>query len=179
MKFVDIEGVVKYRYVVYANGQVLDTVTRKFRKWHDNGAGYFSVAMKKYADRNGEKLVYVHRLVAIHYVDNPENKPTVNHIDYNKANNHVDNLEWATYKEQTRDGVEKRKINANRPKTNRKVTEELICRIALLEYEGYGVNEIAQCIGFPRTTVSSVFNGRSNWELFSFVREELNRDPLK
>ena len=59
--------------------------------------GYLQVGLSK----NGEvKRFLVHRLVAIAFIPNPHNKPTVNHIDTNPKNNHVENLEWATYEEQ-------------------------------------------------------------------------------
>ncbi len=41
----------------------------------------------------------VHRLVALHFIDNPDNKPEINHIDNNGNNNHFSNLEWVTKSE--------------------------------------------------------------------------------
>jgi len=57
--------------------------------------GYLSVALQNMNRIN----IKLHRLVALHFIPNPENKPEINHIDGNKKNNRVDNLEWCTRKE--------------------------------------------------------------------------------
>lgn len=50
--------------------------------------------------KNGKpKNHRIHRLVALAFIPNPQNKPCVNHIDETRQNNHIDNLEWCTYLE--------------------------------------------------------------------------------
>lgn len=52
------------------------------------------------------KKCRVHRLVALMWIDNPENKPYVNHIDGNRSNNNINNLEWVTPSENTQHAVQ-------------------------------------------------------------------------
>lgn len=61
-----------------------------------NKNGYITVST--YVDGR-QKHFYVHRLMAEAFIDNPESKPQVNHKDGNKSNNDLNNLEWATHKE--------------------------------------------------------------------------------
>lgn len=62
----------------------------------DNGKGYLRVKLTK---NNKEKRIMLHRLIATAFVENPLNKPNVNHIDGNKKNNTINNLEWCTQSE--------------------------------------------------------------------------------
>lgn len=59
-------------------------------------AGYWSVRLSK---KNKDATVYVHRLLGFAFIDNPLNKPFINHIDGNKLNNNINNLEWVTHSE--------------------------------------------------------------------------------
>jgi hypothetical protein len=71
----------------------------RLMSFHKNQKGYPSVELP----RNGKPVrISAHRIVATHFIPNPDNKPQVNHIDCNKKNNHVDNLEWCTNEENRR-----------------------------------------------------------------------------
>lgn len=81
------------RYVNYGYSDVLHKGQILKSRCHKNG--YYAITL----NNNGRKLKYIHRLVAEAFIPNPNNKKTVNHIDGNKANNCVTNLEWATQSE--------------------------------------------------------------------------------
>ena len=93
-------------YLVSCDGRVMDSISGNMVREHLDKDGYHIVRLKKgrhYFSRR------VHRLVAEAFIPNDGNKPTVNHIDENKDNNDVSNLEWASYKEQVNHGTRSRR----------------------------------------------------------------------
>lgn len=76
---------------------------------------------------------FVHRLVAKDFLPNPENKPCVNHIDGNKQNNCVSNLEWCTYGENLKHAYKIKLRSADGEKnTQHKLTERDVLEIRSL-----------------------------------------------
>lgn len=74
----------------------------KILKLHTNKNGYFNVTVYPNGKHNGCKCLKIHRLVAKAFIPNPNNLPIINHIDGNKLNNNVSNLEWCTYSYNTK-----------------------------------------------------------------------------
>lgn len=80
-------------YQVTSWGRVFNKETGRFVALVENEKGYFRVDLWSDGSR---KHCKVHRLVAEAFIPNPEKKPQVNHIDGNKQNNSITNLEWVT-----------------------------------------------------------------------------------
>lgn len=89
-------------YLISNYGEIKNNRTGNLLKQQSNKKGYKLVRVTV----NGEKKTFrIHRLVALFYVKNPDNKPQVNHIDGNKNNNRYDNLEWVTNEENTHHAI--------------------------------------------------------------------------
>lgn len=89
-------------YEVHFDGRVRNKATGHVLKWINNGKGYFTVKLYNHNTPRG-RLCLVHRLVlSTHDVFIPEGNLDVNHIDGDKSNNHIRNLEWVTKSENTR-----------------------------------------------------------------------------
>lgn len=94
-KWKDIDGYFG-RYSVSTQGNVRSNLNKKLLSPHLRENGYLEVALCR---GNKQRTFLVHRLVAKAFLPNPKNKPQVNHINGNRADARLSNLEWCTAKE--------------------------------------------------------------------------------
>lgn len=124
--------------------------------------GYCSVAIQS------NRRYLVHRLVGLTFIDNPQNKPCINHKDGNKLNNCVDNLEWATYSENSVHSYENKLQlpvcgeKHGLSKLNNKIVSDII---SLLK-EGKTLSDISIKTGVDKSLISNIKNKR-NWKHLS------------
>ena len=143
-------------YLVFADGKVYSLKSQKFLRENEYKSGYTRVWFWE----NGKCIEKkIHRLVAEAFIPNPENKPEVNHINGNKADNRVENLEWCTHHENMihafNNGL------AKIPNNNRK--------IAMLDKDGNliqifsSAKEASDIMGISDKHIGSVCNGNRNF----------------
>ncbi len=82
--------------------EIFGRATKIFKAQPIKTRGHYKGYVRFCAHKDGAKVtIFVHRAVAIAFLPNPEDLPVVNHVDLNKQHNHVDNLEWVSFKENT------------------------------------------------------------------------------
>lgn len=95
-------------YLIYPDGKVFSKKNNKFLKESKNSRGYINYRLGK--DGKGFKG---HRLVAMHYIPNPENKPQVDHINRKRDDNRIENLRWVTQSENMQNTIDIRITNTS------------------------------------------------------------------
>ena len=124
------------------------------------GYVHINIRLKGDLQPKGYRL---HRLVASHFIPNPENKKTVNHIDGNKLNNAAYNLEWATQSENNKHafktGLRSHK-GENGPAA--KLTNERADTIRLIYNSGhFKQKELAEQFGVTQSRISEIVRNKS------------------
>lgn len=128
-------------------GRVWSYISNDYREPVFTGK-YYQIKLCK----NGETdFPLVHRLVAQHFLDNPNNLPEVNHKDENKLNNNVDNLEWCTHKYNVNYGTRNARIGKTKGKP-------VICIETGVTYPS--VMEAERQTGISNGNITQVCNGR-------------------
>ena len=152
-------------YLVSDQGRVFNLKYKRFRKLSKNRGGYLYVNLCKNGVRKSQK---VQRLVANAFIPNPENKRTVNHIDGCKANNHVENLEWATYSENLQhafdNGLKKPPCLKGIKNGRAKLTEKEVLEIRRLYKTGdYTQRGLGKMFGVSKLPIGHIVN-RKIWK---------------
>ncbi|WP_235995148.1 NUMOD4 domain-containing protein [Secundilactobacillus yichangensis] len=137
-------------------GKQSRSVGNNILKFNDNGHGYMQVTLSV---NNHHKNLYVHRMVAEAFIPNPLKVEQINHIDANKWNNKVSNLEWVTSKENIDHAIKNGLTPMGSHSVRAKLTR-LQARSIKREYLiGIPSDIISKHYGCPVGTVNSIGNG--------------------
>lgn len=160
-------------------------ITENAELWSNKtGTKWFKMALFKCKSgylgcmcvQNGKKRYFMlHRLMAITFIPNPENKREVNHKDCDRLNNSIENLEWCTPKENTHHSI----INGRKPiqygedvKSAKLTAKEVLEIYYLITNKIMKRRQIAKIYNISKDTVSAI-KGKRTWShLFKTITPE-------
>lgn len=139
-------------YLITENGEIFNKKWGRFVKPQINGTGYYRVHI-------AGKMYFVHRLVAMKYIPNPENKPQVNHKDGNKLNNAVENLEWVNNKENSLHALHNGWMRTEEKHQFAKLTRDDVAYIK--SHPESSRKELSEKFHISQHTISDIRTGRT------------------
>lgn len=148
---------------VYKSGKIINR-GEKIIKPSISGNGYLKVGLNKDSKFYNKNL---HRLLAEHFIPNPDNLPCVNHIDGNKLNNNLDNLEWCTAKYNSKHSFDNGMSNISEyskykvSNVSRRFTSKEIKEIRKLFNEGKTKKEISKIFNCCDSIIGNILNDKT------------------
>ena len=134
-------------YAITEDGQIWSYRRNKYLK-QQQARNYLSIELHK---DNNRKNYFIHRLVAETYIPNPHNLPEVNHIDENKYNNCVDNLEWVSHKDNMNHGTQKERASTKCKKRIRCIETDTVYN---------STKEAAEALDIKAPNITACLKGR-------------------
>jgi plasmid maintenance system antidote protein VapI len=176
-------GFPKYEIHLLEDGtpKIYSLFKNKYRKVTKNNDGYTVVNL---SEKGIQKIISIHRIVALSFIenDNQEEKKEVNHIDGDKNNNNVENLEWVTHSRNNKHafeiGLKEKPTGEKHGGAKLKETDIFLIK-ELVESGNYTAPQIAHKFGIATTTVRDIVSGKSWTYLNLKIENNLKSQKLK
>ena len=164
------------------------TTENRILKYHKKNSGYYYVDLCKNSET---KRFLIHRLVAIHFITNPNNLSQVNHKNENKEDNCVENLEWCTHEYNQKYGTKSKrqseKIKGRKASDDTKLKMSKSRSKKVIQYDLNGniikiwssTKDICQNLNFKYNSFKYYLEGKSKKEYYeNFIWKYYNEDDI-
>ena len=152
---------IEKNYEISPDGIIRNIKTKKIKSQYIGSTGYYMITI---SHNNKSKPHRVHRLLMITYKENPKNYKEINHIDGNKLNNSIDNLEWCDHLANMKHAFMMGLTNNTGEKNGMaKLRSENIPVIRKLLNDGLSQYKIAKIFNVSRSTIMNIKN-RGQWK---------------
>lgn len=157
-------------YFISKDGRVWSTKSNRFLVSSINAVGYYVITLMK--DRK-EKAMLMHRLLGVMFIQNPQNKPEINHKNGIKHDNSIENLEWVTPSENIRHSYDELgRVHSNIGMfgfrhNNAKIIYQYKDGVCIDAF--FGINEASRKTGINRSTITNAFYSNRNSKAAGYI----------
>jgi hypothetical protein len=150
-------------YLITKDGDIYRNITYRKLKCSIDKNGYLKIRL---LNKSGRKSMFLHRLLAIQFIPNPLNKPFINHIDGNKSNNKLNNLEWCTHKENMKHAWDNnlyKDYTDSIKKANNAKSIEVFDTLNNIKYKS--MSEMSRLLKIPFTTLRRLIDSTTTFKI--------------
>jgi hypothetical protein len=150
-------------YLITKDGDIYRNITYTKLKCSSDKNGYLKIRL---LNKSGRKSMFLHRLLAIQFIPNPLNKPFINHIDGNKSNNKLNNLEWCTHKENMKHAWDNnlyKDYTESIKKANNAKSIEVFDTLNNIKYKS--MSEMSRLLKIPFTTLRRLIDSTTTFKI--------------